>query len=288
MTITAESYRLHLPEGSVGAEVYADDLAALTADEGFCDKVQHLLGERGVVRVVSARPVTVEAVVAISHHLGYPKGPYEPGDKIVPGSGFIRDLGATAKGDDGRPRTPSYIETLHYDTAGSRPAAYSVLHSRDVPPPTAAQAWVDMRALYASLPADLSALVTGRRALHGLLPPPNAPLDAAPAFDGEKASRRPLVVAHWRTGEPVLYLPKHPDSTIEGLPEDEGRAVLADLWARAVASTARYEAEMRSNDLVIWDNLTTVHTNPAYARDRDRQVWFFVIPGEHTLTAWPG
>jgi len=288
MTITAESYRLHLPDSSVGAEVETNDLAALAADPSFRQEVQRLLDERGVVRLVSATPVTVEAVVSMSHFLGYPKGPYEPAEKIVPGSGFIRDLGATAKADDGRPRTPSFIETLHYDVAGSRPAAYSVLHSRDVPPPTAAQAWVDMRAVYESLPADLKELVTGRRALHGLLPTPNQPLEAAPAFDGEKASRRPLVVSHWRTGEPLLYLPKHPASTIEGLPEDEGRAVLADLWARAAASTARYESEMRSNDMVIWDNLTTVHTNPAYARDRDRQVWFFVIPGDHTLTAWPG
>ncbi len=138
---------------------------------------------------------------------------------------------------------------------------------------------------YATLPFDVRSLVTGRNAVHGSLPAPSAPLEDAPAYDPGIASRRPLVVDHWRTGTPVLYLPKHPHSTIDGLPEDEGRAVLAHLWAHTAACSARFEAVLHSGEVVVWDNIRAVHTNPPYPRDRDRTVWFFLIPGDHELTA---
>jgi hypothetical protein len=98
--------------------------------------------------------------------------------------------------------------------------------------------------------------------------------------DAATARRAPLVIAHPRTREPLLYLPKNPASTIAGLPDDEGRRVLQELWDFVSRDAPRFESRIQHNQLVIWDGLGTVHTNPSYPRDRDRTVWFLVVPGK--------
>lgn len=282
----AADARWHVHTDTLGAALTTHDLATLTVDDTFLAEAQRLLDVHGVLHLASSTPVTLGALTALAHHLGHPHQLPEPAPRALPGSTFVRDLSAAARVDTSA-SPPPYIETLHYDSAGPRPAAYSVLHTREVPATIAPQVWIDMAAVHAALPDTLRSLVTARWAVHGALPAPTAPLDHAPPFDPRTNSRRPLTAEHWRTGKPVLYLPKHPHSTIEGLPDDEGRAVLADLWARTAASPSRLATTMRSNDVVVWDNLRVVHTNPPYPRERDRTVWFFVIPGDHRLKPAP-
>jgi len=285
MTITAPDYRVRPSETGVGLVLETADLAPLTADPAFLDDVQAWMDRRYVLHIRAERPLTPAAIEALAHRLGMAKGPYEGRRGPLKGFEFIGDFSAKGREDDGRARTPTFIESLHYDTYGSQPEAYAFSHTRLVPK-GAPQLFVDMRAVYRDLPADLKSLVTGRNALHGKTPLPSQPLSAAPKFEREKASIRPLVLAHWRTGEPLLFLPNHPGSIVDGLAETEGRELLHHLWDRTQRSSHRYISPMRSNDLVIWDNIGVTHTNPAYERGSDRTVWFFTVPSPHSLRAY--
>lgn len=285
MTITAADFRLTPSGTGVGAVLETADLAALTADPAFLDQIQVWMDRHYVLHICAETLLSPASIEALAHRLGMSKGPYEGRRGPMKGFEFIGDFSAKGREDDGRARIPTFIESLHYDTYGKQPEAYAFSHTRQVPK-GAPQLFVDMRAVYRDLPADLKTLVTGRNALHGRTPLPSQPLSAAPEFEKDKASVRPLVLAHWRTGEPLLFLPKHPDSLVEGLADDEGRALLHDLWDRTQTSPHRYISPMRSNDLVIWDNIGVTHTNPAYERGADRTVWFFTVPSPHSLRAY--
>lgn len=285
MGITAPDYSTKPSQTGVGVVLETLDLSPLTDDPAFLDDVQEWMDRHFVLHIRAERPLTPSAIEALAHRLGMAKGPYDGRRGPMKGFEFIGDFSAKGREDDGRARTPTFIESLHYDTYGRQPEAYAFSHTRLVPD-GAPQLFVDMRAVYRDLPADLKSLVTGRNALHGKTPLPSQPLSAAPEFVRENASSRPLVLAHWRTGEPLLFLPKHPDSLVEGLGDSEGRDVLHDLWDRAQRSDRRYLSPMRSNDLVIWDNIGVTHTNPAYERGSDRTVWFFTVPSPHSLRAY--
>ena len=81
-----------------------------------------------------------------------------------------------------------------------------------------------------------------------------------------------------RPRAPVLRPPKSPESTIEGLPDTEGRAILAELWALAAASPHAYEAVIGPGEMVIWEGTQAAHTNPAFPRATGRRTWFYTVP----------
>jgi alpha-ketoglutarate-dependent taurine dioxygenase len=72
-----------------------------------------------------------------------------------------------------------------------------------------------------------------------------------------------MVLEHYNTKAPQLYVPKNPHSIIEGMPEDEGRAVISELWAHVNTQHNRYMAWSGENETMIWDAFGTTHTNPS-------------------------
>ncbi|HEY9217565.1 MAG TPA: hypothetical protein VIO94_05900, partial [Phenylobacterium sp.] len=76
----------------------------------------------------------------------------------------------------------------------------------------------------------------------------------------------------------VLRPPRSPQSCIEGLPVDEGRDVLRQIWALAQTTPHAVEVRLDPGVLVIWEGIAASHTNPAQARDVARMSWFATAP----------
>jgi alpha-ketoglutarate-dependent taurine dioxygenase len=72
-------------------------------------------------------------------------------------------------------------------------------------------------------------------------------------------------------------LPNRRDSRLEGLADDEGSALTMEVWQMAETSPARFEIAMHSNMLIVWDNIASLHDNPAFPRNQERSTWFFNI-----------
>ena len=254
-----------------------NELGDLSADPALQRRFRADLDRSGVARILLGAPPSAEAVVALAQLFGELESPEVYGTRTVSGCPPVGDFSAPAKLDDGRPRQRAYIENLHIDVLQSGWASYGILHTRKVPT-AEPMLWVDMRAVYRALPEQLKHRLQKLRGAQYRRATLQQPRPAA--FE------HPLVAAHPRTAEPVLLLPDRVRGSIVGLDADESSALLHELWRTADESAvARQAHELRSGELYIWDNLATVHSNPAFPRAHERSVWFLNVRCTEDLTA---
>jgi alpha-ketoglutarate-dependent 2,4-dichlorophenoxyacetate dioxygenase len=156
-------------------------------------------------------------------------------------------------------------------------ASYSLLAAHIVPPVGADTEFADMRAAYDDLPmktrAEIDSLVAEHsiwysRVLGGMEEPSEEVKATRPP------TRHPLVQVNPRTGRKSLYLASHA-SHIVGRPQRQGRALLDELIAHATQAKYVYRHQWRVGDIVMWDNLQTMHRgvpfdDTRYPRDMRR------------------
>lgn len=161
-----------------------------------------------------------------------------------------------------RRRVSSLANRLwHADASFVQPAGrYSLLSARVLPPVRADTEFADMRAAYEALDEY------ARHSLHGLEVHHSIAYSREVLgfeFSPEERERlkgvvQPLVRYFPETGRRSLYLASHASSVIDW-PLPEGRLLLRDLMEHATQSSFVYSHEWQENDLVIWDNRTTMH-----------------------------
>jgi alpha-ketoglutarate-dependent 2,4-dichlorophenoxyacetate dioxygenase len=140
------------------------------------------------------------------------------------------------------------------------PGRYSMLHAKVIPPVRADTEFADMRAAYDALDADTKALIANLHAHHSI-----AYSRQILGFElsGEeqaqlKGAVHPLVRVNPRTGRRSLYIASHASRIVEWQ-VPEGRLLLRELMEHAIQPQFVYAHEWRKGDLVIWDNLATMH-----------------------------
>ena len=140
------------------------------------------------------------------------------------------------------------------------PGRYSMLHARVVPPVAADTEFADMRAAYDELQPEIQAQVERLRAHHSIAYSRQTLGFEWSAAEQEqlKGAVHPLVRTNPRTGRRSLYLASHA-SRIVDWPVPEGRLLLRDLTEHATQPRFVYRHGWRVGDLVIWDNLATMH-----------------------------
>ena len=155
------------------------------------------------------------------------------------------------------------------------PAKYSLLSGRIVPPRGGNTEFADMRAAWDTLDAETKELIEPLICEHsqmysrGVL-----------GFTFDEAERRRfapvlqrLVRTHPVTGRKSLFLASHAGAIV-GWPVPEARALLRDLIEHATERSRVYAHVWAQDDLVMWDNRTTMHRarryDPAERRDMHR------------------
>jgi alpha-ketoglutarate-dependent 2,4-dichlorophenoxyacetate dioxygenase len=140
------------------------------------------------------------------------------------------------------------------------PGRYSMLHARIVPPVAADTEFADLRAAYDALEPSIKAQLEGLKAHHSIAYSRQMLGFEFSAAEQEqlKGAIHPLVRTNPRTGRRSLYLASHA-SRIEGWPVPEGRLFLHDLIEHATQPRFVWRHSWRVGDLVIWDNLATLH-----------------------------
>ena len=140
-------------------------------------------------------------------------------------------------------------------------ATYSLLVGHLTPPEGADTEFTDMRAVWDALPnerkADLEDLTVEHSywysRVQGGGPEPTAE---------ERATRPParhkLVHVHAASGRKALYLASHA-SDIVGYTRDRARALIKELMDFAVQPEFVYAHKWCRGDVLIWDNLATMH-----------------------------
>jgi alpha-ketoglutarate-dependent 2,4-dichlorophenoxyacetate dioxygenase len=145
-------------------------------------------------------------------------------------------------------------------------AIYSLLSARIVPGSGGDTEFADMRAAYDALDARTRAEIEDLVTEHSIAFS-RAQLGFADYGPGNEDKIRPvrhrLVRTHPVTGRKSLYLSAH-IGTIVGWPVPEARAFIRDLTEQATQASFTHAHHWRVNDLVMWDNRTTMHRARAY------------------------
>jgi alpha-ketoglutarate-dependent 2,4-dichlorophenoxyacetate dioxygenase len=140
-------------------------------------------------------------------------------------------------------------------------AGYSLLSARVVPGSGGNTEFADMRAAYDALDPPTKASIEDLIIEHSIAFS-RGELGFADYGAGNEDKVRPvrhrLVRTHPVTGRKSLYLSAH-IGTILGWPMPEARAFIRDLTEHATQPQFVHAHRWRVNDLVMWDNRTTMH-----------------------------
>lgn len=169
--------------------------------------------------------------------------------------------------------TPLFGEGWHSDWSFlETPPVATCLHADVIPPVGGDTLFANQHLAYERLPAELRARVERLQATHsdrniygrgGMYHPDNdveagrsmqIVADRAP-YDGQ----HPLVRVHEGNGRPALYSTVGYIQGIVGLDDDEGRALLVDVYAHQTTDDVVYRHRWEAGMTVVWDNRSVLH-----------------------------
>lgn len=139
-------------------------------------------------------------------------------------------------------------------------SSYSLLLAYEVPREGGETWFADTRSAYDDLPDAMKARIAGLEAMHSLwwsrklagFPLTEEEVDARPA------ARQPLVMTHPNNGRKSIYIGAHARDIV-GMPQEEGRALIRELIEFATQPQYIFSVKWNPGDLVIWDNLASMH-----------------------------
>ena len=154
------------------------------------------------------------------------------------------------------------------------PAKFSLLSARVIPDHGGNTEFADMRAAWDALDdatqAEIRDLVCDHTQLHS-----RGVLGFTDFTEEERRRFAPvpqrLVRRHPASGRLSLYLSSHA-GTVHGWPVPEALMLLRDLTEHATQPRFVYRHEWKQNDLVMWDNRTTMHRARRYPADQVRDL----------------
>lgn len=181
-------------------------------------------------------------------------------------------------------RRPGLFETWHCDdTFVARPALATVLHARALPPSGGGPThFMDMRSVWALLDAGTRSQVRNLRVAYAH--------NNEGVFAGRAAARgpadvlapvtHPLIRTHPVAGTEALFMDLDRATHVDGMPEDEGRALLQQLQDFAEANAAKAHHNWREADVLVWDNASVQHKAQGnFKLGEPRRFWRHLIAG---------
>jgi alpha-ketoglutarate-dependent 2,4-dichlorophenoxyacetate dioxygenase len=190
--------------------------------------------------------------------------------------GDISNVGADGqilKADD-RKRQYSLANRL-WHTDGSfqdPPGRYSLLSAQVIPEVRSDTQFADMRAAYDALDDQTKASLESLTVHHSIA---YSRQTLGFEFSKEEQERlkgaiHSMIRTNPRTKRRSLYIASHATRVME-MPVAEGRILLWDLMTHATQRRFVYSHEWRVGDLVIWDNLATMHRGTAFDDSKHRR-----------------
>lgn len=253
------------------AEISGVDLGA-KIDPSFFQEIRSALDEYAVCVVRHDTPLSNEAHIGFSERLGPiergsiltvsgAKGRRIPHHEIIDQSN-LDENGEIYREDDRRIMFKRANRLWHTDLSFHPVrATYSLLSAHIVPPGGADTEFADMRAVYEALPEPMKSKIEGLVAEHSYWH--SRVLGGGPEPTAEERRSRPpaahsLVHVHAGSGRRALYIASHA-THILGWPAEEGQTLLRELTEFATQPQFIYRHVWRVGDVVIWNNLCTLH-----------------------------
>jgi len=154
-------------------------------------------------------------------------------------------------------------------TYTDNPPMGAVLLGLEIPEGEGNTYFANMYAALDALPSSLRTRIEGKVCIHdatynsaGMMRKGYAEVTDPRTAPG---ARHPLVIRHPLTGRSALFLGRRRNAYIVGLELAASEALLDALWAHATQSCFTLTHVWRRGDVLMWDNMATLHRRDAFA-----------------------
>lgn len=240
----------------IGLEIRGLDLAQ-TLDDATISRLSELLVERKVLFFREQR-ISTEQHLAFARCFGELEvHPFTVNHSRHPEMIILRN----------DRRHPPDNDVWHSDVTWRKaPSLGSVLRARQVPSVGGDTLFADMEAAYAALDEGLRKRLEGLYAIHdnefflaGMKAAGASPAEVEAKRRQYPPVRHPIVRTHPVSGRKSLYVNRAFTRSIEGVAQDEGRALLSRLFRTAWRPEVQCRFRWRPDSVAFWDNRSTQH-----------------------------
>lgn len=277
----------------LAAEITGLDVSAPIPEAVFSE-INEAFRQHSVL-VFRDQPITDDQQIAFSERFGDLEttkvGTVGTGSKLIVLSNMDAD-GTVVPPSDRQSLNNRANRSWHADSSFKAvPAMASMLSARIIPSKGGDTEYISMRAVYAELPDRLKQAVEGKVVVHDYAYS-RSKIDPNLVTDEERAAvppvRQAMVIDHGSDLGRSLYLGAHA-ARVEGMPEDEGRALIDELMAFATQERFVYAHKWRPLDLILWDNRAVIHrATPFESATEKRLMVRTTIAGEAPTLAAVG
>lgn len=165
-----------------------------------------------------------------------------------------------------------FAENWHADWSFQRfPPDGTCLYGKVIPPEGGDTLFTNQQMALEAMPADLRSRIDGLVAVHsargGYAPDgtygdedaSDRSMQIRPNTDAYATDTHPLIRTHPETGAETLYSVVGYIIAIDGMPDDEARPLLGELYAWQIRDEFQYRHRWEPNMLVMWDNRCVLH-----------------------------
>lgn len=249
-------------EAACGAHIRGVDLSKpLTADEA--GRIREVWLEHQVVAFPD-QALDIADIERFATCMG-PNGE-DPYIEAIPG--HPRVVQVRREADE---KSPIFAETWHSDWSFLRtPPAATVLYGNVIPPTGGDTLFADQYAAWEGLSAAMKASLKGRRGVHsarrgyakdGMYGEKDKGRSMAIKYGDSalKTQLHPIARPHTETGRLALFVSPGYTIGIDGMPDDEAKDVLLELFRHQAKPEYVYRHKWSEGMLIMWDNRCVIH-----------------------------
>lgn len=280
-----QSFEVRPFPGGTGAEIVGLDLSRDLTDNDFARIKRAHLDHHVVVfrdqRITPQQHIDFsrrfgKLMIHVLHQFHLPGHP-----EILIISNIVENGRPVGLGDAGK----EWHSDISYKPL---PSLGSLLHAQELPAEGGDTLFANMHQAWDTLPTHLRKAVEGRKAVHSYLArykrlqeqtgwrPELSPEQIAQVQEVE----HPVVRTHPETGRKALFVSEGFTTHIVGLPEDESRQILAEIFAHSVKPEFVYRHKWQPHDLLFWDNRSLIHLAGGTPDHLRRKLYRTTIEGD--------
>ena len=197
-------------------------------------------------------------------------GPFGDDPYIAPIDGSEHVIAISRRADE---TAPLFAQTFHSDWSfQARPPSGTCLYGITIPPVGGDTLFADQHAALDAMPSALRSRLEGRKAVHSAREAysptgsygeadqqTDRSMDIRPSDTASATHLHPIIREHPETGRLGLFSCLGYIVGIEGMPDDESRNLLIELYQWQTRDEFVYRHRWKPEMLVMWDNRSVLH-----------------------------
>lgn len=272
-----------------GAEIEGIDLSKPLASD-IAKEISDIFVEHCVV-LFRDQDLTQEQLISATGNFGSVADYVRPADlksktqKEVPPQIML----ITNIREDGKPigALPDGEMWFHHDMIhAALPHKATMLYSREIPDRGGNTCFSNLFAAYDALPDKLKQKLEGAIAQHAF--------NYGSRFKGDPEglqrraeSSHPAIIVHPDNGKKAIYMDRLMTYAISGMDENQSNALLEEVFDFIERDEFVYEHCWRKGDVLMWDNLSSMHARKDFPDNQVRLMWRTTLESEQKPTYAP-